>query len=65
MMAAAAAPHTAGQPEPLAMDEAKKPLTLLHQCCVEQRVVGEEGEDAVVRCGPTGRRRRAVLGGCA
>ena len=31
----------------------------------EQRVVGEEGEDAVVRCGPTGRRRRAVLGGCA
>lgn len=32
----------AGQPEPLALDDGRKPLTLLHQCCVEQRVVDEE-----------------------
>lgn len=40
----------AGQAEPLALDAAGKPLTLLHQCCVEQRAVGEDGADSVVRC---------------
>ena len=38
-----------GEPEPLALDERGKPLTLLQQCCVEQRAVGDDGEDAVVR----------------
>ena len=40
----------AGQAEPLALDAAGKPLALLHQCCVEQRAVGEDGADSVVRC---------------
>ena len=40
----------AGQAEPLALDAAGKPRTLLHQCCVEQRAAGEDGADSVVRC---------------
>ena len=44
-------PQTAGQPEPLALDDQRKPLLQLHQCCVEERVVEEEGDgaDCVVR----------------
>jgi hypothetical protein len=38
-----------GQPEPLALDEARKPLALLHQCCVEQRLAADDGSDCVVR----------------
>ncbi|PRW05930.1 hypothetical protein C2E21_9382 [Chlorella sorokiniana] len=38
-----------GQAEPLALNAAGKPLTLLHQCCVEQRAAGEDGTDSVVR----------------
>lgn len=45
---AAYSPST-GQPEPLALDERGKPLHVLHQCCVEQRQVDDEGVDSVVR----------------
>ncbi len=39
----------AGEPEPLALDADRKAVTLLHQCCVEERVVDAEGVDSVVR----------------
>lgn len=41
--------HPAGQPEPLSLDAQRKPITLLQQCCVEQRVAGDDDSDCVVR----------------
>ncbi|KAI3427301.1 hypothetical protein D9Q98_010220 [Chlorella vulgaris] len=64
---AAYSPYT-GEPEPLALDADRKAVTLLHQCCVEERVVDAEGLDSVVRhvaraATPAGLQREMAQGG--
>ncbi|KAL4436506.1 hypothetical protein ABPG75_003645 [Micractinium tetrahymenae] len=64
---AAYSPST-GQAEPLALDERGKLLHVLHQCCVEQRQVQDDGTDSVVRhvaraASEEGLQREMVQGG--